>query len=202
MQDREIAPGVYDSISRGTPETARALEEARQQQQRDLAAARRARREGASALEIEIIRLRSLQSPERTREEHLNDVLFSTRLAPPQAEGADGVKRTARVTAQMANRAIDAGFRTSFDDDRTETLAIAVATVAFRNGNAGWFDVFRSQSTLNANALEFSKARVAEYLQQRGINATQQDIDKIAVEGQHIATGQEGRHGHSNGRAR
>lgn len=202
MQDREVAPGVYEPITRGTPETARAFEEARQQAQRDLAAARRARREGASDLEIEIIRLRSFQSPERTREDHLNDVLFTARQVPPQVEGADGVVRTARVTSQMADRAIDAGFRTSFDDDRTETSAIAVATVAFRNGNAGWFDVFRSQSTLNANALEFSKERVAEYLREQGINATARDIEKIAIEGQHIATGEEGRHGHSNGRAR
>lgn len=202
MQDREVAPGVYEPITRGTPESARALEEARQQQQRDLNAARRARANGASALEIEIIRNQSSQSAAATRVEHTNDVLRDVRRVLPQVEGADGVERTAIITPAMANRAVDANFRTSFDDDRTETLAIAVATEAFKHGNNGWFDGLRSQATLNANALEFSKERVAEYLQEQGINATAQDIEKIAIEGQHIATGQEGRHVNSNGRTR
>lgn len=203
MQDeREVAPGVYEPITRGTPESARALEEARRQQQRDLAAARRAKANGASALEIEIIRNRSSQSPAETREEHRNDVLFSVRQVTLQVEGADGSTRRAPITAAMADRAIDATFRTSFDNDRAETSAIAVATQAFRNGNASMFDFLRTQEQLNANALEFSKERVAAYLQEQGITATPQDIEKIAIEGKHIATGQEARHGKSNGQTR
>lgn len=202
QDDKEIRPGVYDPVTRGTPETAQALEAARKARARDLAAARQAKANGASALEIEIIRNRSDQTPAETREEHRNDVLFSVKLSPPSVEGADGVERKAAVTSAMADRAIDAKFRTSFDDDRTETLAIAVAAQAFRSGNASMLDYFRTKEQLNANALAFSKERVAEYLEEKGIKATPADIEKIAIEGQHIATGQESKHGKSNGQAR